>query len=78
MANIVVQDKDLKQSLKGVVALVPITAHPESIPEKYKSLYKSYEENSKGTPVIDRGSMDIFFEYVSFHPFLLLTMLTIM
>jgi hypothetical protein len=66
IANKIVKDPELKSSLKGVAALVPCTAHWDSIPDKYKSKYTAYEDNKKGTPIIDKGSMEIFYEYV--HP----------
>lgn len=67
-ANQVVKDASLKPSLKGVVALVPCVAHPDSIPDKYKSKYKAYEENATGVPIIDKKSMDTFFQYVVNRP----------
>lgn len=62
IANQVVQDPQLKDSLKGIVGMVPVTTHWASIPEKYKSKHKSYEDNKEGTPIIDMKSMEIFFE----------------
>lgn len=64
IANNITQDPKLKSTIKGVAALVPTTAHWDSIPDKYKSKYNSYTENAKGTPIIDKGSMEIFYEYV--------------
>ncbi|EME86810.1 uncharacterized protein MYCFIDRAFT_49459 [Pseudocercospora fijiensis CIRAD86] len=64
IANQVVQDPELKDSIKGIVAMVPATTHWDSIPEKYKSKHKSYEENKEGTPIIDKKSMEIFFEHL--------------
>lgn len=61
-ANAVVKDASLKDSLKGVIALVPATIHRTTIPDKYKSKYKAYDDNKTGVPIIDRTSMDIFFE----------------
>ncbi|RAL61682.1 hypothetical protein DID88_002750 [Monilinia fructigena] len=46
--------------VQGIVALVPITAHPLSVPAAYKEHYKSYDENASGVPIIDRATMDTF------------------
>lgn len=54
-----------KELVKGVVAMAPVAAHPESIPKEYASEYTAYEENATGVPVIDADSMRIFFECVS-------------
>jgi versiconal hemiacetal acetate esterase len=48
--------------VQGVVAMVPVAAHPESIPSEYKDQYTAYDENGSGVPVIDAESMRIFFE----------------
>lgn len=64
IANAVLQDQSLKSSLKGIAAQVPATTHPDHVPEKYKSMYKSYTDNAKGVPVIDKNSMDIFLEHL--------------
>lgn len=42
--------------------MVPVTAHPESIPAAYVSQYTAYTENASGVPIIDRSTMDTFFE----------------
>ncbi|SMQ56207.1 unnamed protein product [Zymoseptoria tritici ST99CH_3D7] len=68
IANNITQDPELKSTIKGVAALVPTTAHWDSIPDKYKSKYNSYTENAKGTPIIDKGSMEIFYEHVKVDP----------
>ena len=62
VANQVIRDPSLKSSLKGIVALVPLTTHWENVPSKYASKYKSYTENADGAPVIDKESMDIFYK----------------
>jgi len=38
--------------LAGIVAMVPVTAHPESIPAAYKSEYTSYQDNASGVPMM--------------------------
>ncbi|KAH8674746.1 lipase/esterase-like protein [Tricladium varicosporioides] len=48
--------------IQGVVAMVPVTAHPASIPSRYKSSYTAYTDNARGVPIIDADSMQIFFE----------------
>ncbi|PQE24110.1 hypothetical protein CJF31_00002318 [Rutstroemia sp. NJR-2017a BVV2] len=48
--------------VQGIVAIVPVTAHPSSVPDAYKQHYSSYEENKSGVPIIDASSMDTFFE----------------
>lgn len=51
-----------RSHVQGVVAIVPITAHPSSIPVEYKSQYTAYEENGSGVPVIDASTMNTFFQ----------------
>ncbi|KIM93847.1 hypothetical protein OIDMADRAFT_136842, partial [Oidiodendron maius Zn] len=48
--------------VQGVVAIVPITAYPSSVPVEYKSQYTSYEENGSGVPIIDASTMKTLFE----------------
>lgn len=62
IANKVVKDPELKDSLKGIVALVPVAAHWETVPQKYKDKYKAYEDNKSGTPIIDKESMETFYK----------------
>jgi versiconal hemiacetal acetate esterase len=62
IANQVLRDPVLKGSLKGIVANVPTTTHWDGVPEQYRSMYTSYEQNKAGTPVIDKKSMEIFYE----------------
>jgi versiconal hemiacetal acetate esterase len=42
--------------------MVPVTAHPSSLPSVYKPHYTAYTENALGTPVIDGKTMQVFFE----------------
>ncbi|KAK5712621.1 hypothetical protein LTR17_017874 [Elasticomyces elasticus] len=63
VANQVLRDSVLKSSLKGIIALVPLTLHKDHVPEKYKDMYTSYKDNAKGTPIIDGESMKIFYEH---------------
>lgn len=48
--------------------MVPVTAHPSSIPAAYKSHYTAYVENASGVPVIDKGTMDTFFSAAAVDP----------
>ncbi|EME38960.1 esterase-like protein [Dothistroma septosporum NZE10] len=68
IANKIKKDPQLKDGLKGVVALVPATTHWEAVPEKYKSKYKAVEDNKTGVPIIDGESMEIFFKYAKVDP----------
>ena len=68
IANQVVQDPTLKAGLKGIAAMVPATCHFDNVPDKYKSMYKSYTENAKDTPIIDGESMQIFYREVGADP----------
>lgn len=45
--------------VKGVVALAPMTIHPEHVPERYKPHLKAWEENRDG-PVVDFEGMMLF------------------
>lgn len=47
---------------------MPLTLHPDHVPEEYKSDYKSYTENAEGVPVIDKKSMEQFYEYTGVDP----------
>jgi len=37
-----------EDTVKGIVAIVPVALHPKTVPEKYKSMYTAYKENAKG------------------------------
>lgn len=62
MANQVLKDPKLKNSIKGIASLIPVTVHYDNVPEKYKSQYKSYTENESGVPVLDKEGMSVFFK----------------
>ncbi|KAB8303590.1 hypothetical protein EYC80_004989 [Monilinia laxa] len=53
-----------RDRIQGVIAMVPIAAHPLSVPAGYKAHYKSYDENASDVPIIDRSTMDTFFAAV--------------
>ncbi|CAD6443420.1 bc2ae3c4-836e-432f-8561-3b4cda60f40a [Sclerotinia trifoliorum] len=57
-----------KDHIQGIVAMVPVTAHPSSITAAYSKHYKSYEENAVGVPILDRKTMYTFFEAVDVDP----------
>jgi versiconal hemiacetal acetate esterase len=48
--------------------MVPVTVHPDNVPERLKSVYKSYTENAKDAPVIDAESMHIFYREAAVDP----------
>lgn len=62
MANQALKDAQLKNSIKGIASLIPITVHYDNVPEEYKSQYKSYTENESGIPVLDKEGMTGFFK----------------
>jgi versiconal hemiacetal acetate esterase len=34
-------------SLKGILAMVPVTCHPDLVPKEFRDMYKAYEENAE-------------------------------
>ena len=68
MANKIINRPELRDSLKGVAASNPITTHFDNVPERYRDIYNSYDENARGTPIIDKGSMEIFYEHAKVDP----------
>lgn len=42
-------DDGMKDNLAGVVAQVPVTVHPDAVPENLKSKYNSYKEHQEHT-----------------------------
>lgn len=63
-----VSNPEKKANVKGVVAMVPLTIHPDHVPEQYKADFKSYTENAENVPVIDKTSMLQFYEYTGVDP----------
>ncbi|TGO69961.1 hypothetical protein BOTNAR_0005g00430 [Botryotinia narcissicola] len=57
-----------RSQIKGIVAMVPIAAHPSSVPAAYKDHYKSYEENASGIPVNNADNMNTFFGGIDANP----------
>jgi versiconal hemiacetal acetate esterase len=43
----------------GIVALAPITMHPEHVAVEFRPDFKAYEENAEG-PLINRAAMYVF------------------
>lgn len=68
MADQALRDPKLKDSIKGIASLVPITVHYDNVPEQYKSQYNSYAENESGVPVLDKEGMTTFFRENSVSP----------
>src|SRR5271155_813646 len=55
-----VADSAKPSSIKGCVAVVPATMHWNHILPKYKSMYRSYDDNV-GAPIINKGAMEAFY-----------------
>lgn len=68
VANHLVKDSSKRGMIKGVAAIVPCTLHPSHVPEEYKSMYKSYTENAVDAPVINKESMQIFYDHLEAKP----------
>lgn len=61
--------KDLPTNvIKGVIALAPVTLHPDNVPAKFQGEYVSYQENGHNVPIIDKSSMEAFFASVGVKP----------
>ena len=68
VANRLVKKPELRNAIKGIAAMVPVTLHYDHVPEELKSKHKSYVENGDGAAVIDKKSMAIFFEEAGVDP----------
>lgn len=55
-------------SLCGVVAVSPVTVHPDNVPVRYQVMYNSYYEFGEGAPVLTRSIMSQFLQYVGASP----------
>ena len=42
-------DEEKADKIHGVVAEVPVTIHPDAVPDQYKSLFTSFKEHDKNT-----------------------------
>ncbi|KAI1275972.1 alpha/beta-hydrolase [Xylaria sp. FL0933] len=49
-------ERGMKSTLAGIVALAPITMHPEYVPDEFKADFVAYTENAEG-PLISRAAM---------------------
>ena len=68
VANQVLRDPTLKPSLKGIVAMVPLTVHWDNVPSKYASKYTAYKDNETEAPVINKQSMNDFYKAAAVDP----------
>lgn len=50
------------------MAISPFTAHPDYIPQEYRSGYTSYDELGDTAPVISRAVMSKLFRYANMDP----------
>lgn len=57
-----------KNLVAGVVAMVPLTLHPDYVPSEVKPMYKAYRENGTNVPIIDKAAMDTFYDTVLSDP----------
>jgi len=57
-----------RDHVQGIVAIVPVTAHPSSVPSKYASHYTAHKDNAHGVPVIDWRTMETFYQAASADP----------
>lgn len=54
-------DEGLGDKLQGVLAMVPLTIHPDAVPEQLKSQYTAYEEHAEHT-INTKTAMRTFLE----------------
>lgn len=57
-----------KDAVRGVLALAPVTLHPDNVPSSLQSQFLSYNENGENVPIIDKKSMDEFFLSIAVDP----------
>ncbi|KAI1335925.1 alpha/beta-hydrolase [Xylariaceae sp. FL0016] len=53
-------ERDMRSAVAGIVALAPITLHPEFVPAEFRASFVAYVENAVGAPLIDRAAMYVF------------------
>ncbi|KAB8261558.1 Alpha/Beta hydrolase protein [Aspergillus pseudonomiae] len=68
VANHYAQRADGRKYIKGVVALVPLALHWDNVPAEYKGDYTSYDDNADNVPVIDKSTMESFYQAVAADP----------
>ncbi|KAK2606060.1 hypothetical protein QQS21_003578 [Conoideocrella luteorostrata] len=56
------------KGISGVVALAPVTVHPDNVPVQYRDMYTSYEETASDIPIMDAKAMWTYFEAVDAVP----------
>lgn len=61
-------DRGMGDKVKGVVALVPVTIHPDAVADEMKAQYTSYEEHAENT-VNTKSAMMTFWELYGPPPF---------
>lgn len=54
-------DQGRRDALKGVVALNPVTVHPNVALQNYTGRHTSYEECGVGMPVVERKTLEVMF-----------------
>jgi versiconal hemiacetal acetate esterase len=55
-------------ALRGVIAVGPVTVHPEDIPMKYRAAHMSYAKLGEGAPVLTRSTMVGFLQAAGIAP----------
>ncbi|KAL9108511.1 MAG: hypothetical protein Q9227_006726 [Pyrenula ochraceoflavens] len=58
----------MRGTLKGTVAIVPPTLHPDNVPDKYEQQYTAMREFRDNNPIIDQSSVRSFYEYAQVQP----------
>lgn len=61
------RDDDLKPEITGLYLGIPSLLAPEAVPERWKSEYKSREEN-KDAPILNAGAIALFRSTFAFTP----------
>lgn len=60
MANRITANEGARHHIKGCVAVVPVTLHPDNVPSEYQSQHTAYKDN-EDAPVINGDSMRSFY-----------------
>jgi acetyl esterase/lipase len=59
VVGLLARDGKLSPPLTGLYLCIPVLLSPEAVPEKYKPLFRSYEQN-KDAPILPKSAMDLF------------------
>ena len=59
VVGLLARDEKLSPPLTGLYLCIPVLLSPGAIPEKYKPLYRSYEQN-KDAPILPKSAIDLF------------------